>query len=177
MRSCHRHCSAAGYPVPRYLLSLSPPDHAFSLETTHKDNPFNELSTTPWRRMCRSTYSWPRHYLEVIHLAERMGIRNKVIRAGVGVREPKSMQTLGGWINTQRYNRITTSSSSSTGSTTLGGFRPHWQLSSRLLIITIYVLRCEVVSLTPDPQPGGPWYFSLSGSYLYWPVWLGRSYQ
>jgi hypothetical protein len=34
-------------------------------------------------------------------------------------------------------------------------------------LITIYVLRREVVSLTPNPQPGGPGYFSLSGLYPY----------
>jgi hypothetical protein len=89
-----------------------------------------------------------------------------------------------------RLHMIYCHSSSSTGSTTLGVFWPHWQLSSRLLyrlnsivpynggcclcFITIYVLRCEVVSLTPNPQPGGPGYLFLSGPYPYWPVWLGR---
>jgi hypothetical protein len=36
-----------------------------------------------------------------------------------------------------------------------------------LCFITIYVLRWEVVSLTPNPQPGGPGYFFLSGPYPY----------
>jgi hypothetical protein len=38
---------------------------------------------------------------------------------------------------------------------------------------TVYFLRCEVVSLTPNPQPGGPGYPSLSGSYpLTCPAWV-----
>jgi hypothetical protein len=42
---------------------------------------------------------------------------------------------------------------------------------------TILFLRCEFVSLTPNPHPGGPGYFSLSGPYPYCPVRLGRPYR
>jgi hypothetical protein len=41
---------------------------------------------------------------------------------------------------------------------------------------TSYFLRCEVVSLTPNPQPGGPGYPSSPGPYtLTCPAWVALS--
>jgi hypothetical protein len=43
-------------------------------------------------------------------------------------------------------------------------YSPGWALASSWGFIIIFFLRGEVVSLTPNPQPGGPGYPFLSGS-------------